>query len=128
MGECSCRTVDGRWQCGPVVPPPAVPANCTGDPAVDAVLSRANVPAVARLAGRFAPGVYTWDGFCHALNKLRDVGVGEYTGHSLVLYLGEGSGNQRTAEGLRVARNEALVNVAGLLSQCTLGLDLIVTV
>ena len=111
LGECSCRTVNGAWQCGPVTPPPVIPANCTGDPAVDAVLSRANVPSIAQL---HASDVYTWDGFCHALRALRDVGLGNYTGSSLIFYLGEG--NTRTGESS--SRNKALINVAGMLSQC----------
>ena len=121
---CRCGTTTGVWACGvtpPIVisdptPSPTVsedlgtPANCTGDPAIDAVLSIANL---ATASGLTASPVYTWAGFCGTLRKLREVGTGTYTGSSLAMFLGDPSSSNPT-----MARDEALVNIAGLLSQC----------
>ena len=115
IGACYCRTIDGVWSCPPFVVDAGTPENCTGDPVVDAVLSRANFAAITQLTGS---SIYTWDGFCIAMRKVADIGVGSYSGKSLVFFLGAGVGEQASSTDGILARNQALVGISSFMSQC----------
>ena len=76
----------------------AAPAECTGDPAIDAVLNNSRIWCKIGLAS--ADALYTWAGFCNALVSLQS--LEQSTNH---VYLGD-----EAAVGLS--------NIAGLLAQC----------
>ena len=83
---------DGAWTCG--TPPPKPTGLCTGDAAIDQMLNDANIPHVIGLS---TSSVYTWDGFCSAVQQVNN----DVPGPALFL----GSGQNQVDEGL--------VNVTG---------------
>ena len=115
IGDCYCRTINGVRSCPPFVVDAGTPANCTGDPELDAVLSRANFAVITQLTGS---SIYTWNGFCVAMRKVTAIGVGGYSGKSLAFFLGAGAGEQVGSTNGNLARNQALVGIASFMSQC----------
>lgn len=92
------------------------PPVCTGDVAVDAILSKANIARVSRLGD--AQSVYTWAGFCQAVRLSQSVGVGALSQKPLGLLLGLKTSGVRSDDAETHERNGGVANVLSFLAQC----------
>ena len=95
-----CTLTDGHLACEIECDDP--PTECTGVPAIDAVLKKSKIGCKIGLGK--ANTLYTWQGFCDAVRQFN--GIADTTRR---LYLGDAS---------LAGAAHGLVNIAGLLAQC----------
>ena len=89
------------------------PLVCTGDTDVDLMLHKAKIAHVSKIS---KSTVYTWQGFCNAIQRIKVVGKGKISNLPLELLLGaKGSGTR--GEDAKQQRNKGVANILSLLAQ-----------